>query len=568
MLSTSVFVTGMVTVFLLCLYRVFRNNGPSDNEHTQDRVSNDGRFDYPNNPSQSRSPSHESSDFCAENRLLVSQFESVLHNLSQSQQYLYRSNKGRQKFLSAFRTELAELENIKRRLSSLNFSSNDNTQTQLEIADQSQTENLNTTSLSNTLEELTPVLSALAKEKDVNLTYVGSREADVAVSKRFFTRMFQELVINALTHNKTNKSICVQFSHDNAFLHMCISDFGQGMKAETVNSIFEKSINRYPKGRRMTDILSHMDLPIIISIVRKIGGNVDIVSALQLGTQIRVSIPLSHYLEKHQPFETSQPSAIDPYSDILFYGSQTSFENDLIDFLQRRYRVSRLPSPEQLISVIANKTPKIVICNGYTSSCDLLGLMKTLNYLQGAVNTNVLCITEPLSNEQRCHLFEYEVKQVVELPVTLPAIELVVENMLREYKRTEFRVAEAIADYTLAQIDDDNEDSVIDGFECKFAQCLEKNFADPAFSQEDCAKQLFMSTRNLHRKIDSHLNSSFRESLKRYRVEKAKELILNGETVTNAGLNVGFSSPSYFAKCFKSELGYVPSMLSRRLGQS
>lgn len=492
---------------------------------------------------------------------IAGQLDSALRNLARSQRYLYGAGDDRQKFLVAFRTELAELESVKAKLSS--FDNNINLQPATYGNTHTEDQAHNGMNLQETLNDVFPVLQKLTQQRGCKFTWEGKIDVDIALSQNFFTRMIRELVLNALMHNEPNNEICIKFGRDESHLHVELMDFGQGISQQTVDRIFDKRSDRHPKGRRQTDIVSHIDLSLIQTVLRHIGGNISVVSALGYGTRVNVSIPIARDVNERPANEKVISSEVVPYSDILYLGGATSLEESFMEHIQRKHCVDRLSSAEQLISVTLDKLPRIIICYGYALSCDLLALMKAINYRQSASNTNVLCITEPLSNEQRCHLFEYEVRQVVELPVTNSAIELIIKNMLRDQKRTETRVAEAIADYTVAQVEDD----LGDGFEQKFMQCLHSNYEEPAFSQEDCASQLFMSTRNLQRKIGTHVGSTFRDSLRRYRVAKAKELIMKGETVTNAGFMVGFSSPSYFAKCFKAELGYVPSMLSRRLGQ-
>jgi AraC-like DNA-binding protein len=49
------------------------------------------------------------------------------------------------------------------------------------------------------------------------------------------------------------------------------------------------------------------------------------------------------------------------------------------------------------------------------------------------------------------------------------------------------------------------------------------------------------------------------EFIRKIRLEKAKELLEKTDlTVSEIGYKVGFSSPSYFTKCFKNQFGRIP----------
>ena len=93
----------------------------------------------------------------------IKQLESVLYNLTHSQRYLFGEGNNRQKFLRAFRTELAELENLKNKL----LSSDGLTEWQGLISDDVNSENAkrakieeqrDSTNLLQALSELTPMM--------------------------------------------------------------------------------------------------------------------------------------------------------------------------------------------------------------------------------------------------------------------------------------------------------------------------------------------------------------------------------------------------------------------------
>ena len=82
-------------------------------------------------------------------------------------------------------------------------------------------------------------------------------------------------------------------------------------------------------------------------------------------------------------------------------------------------------------------------------------------------------------------------------------------------------------------------------------------------TNEYIAEQMYVSERQLYRKLKCIFDMTPREYLKIFRLEKAK-LLLNGEQSSKqVALNVGFSSHSYFAKCFKAQYGISPSKFQK-----
>jgi AraC-like DNA-binding protein len=63
----------------------------------------------------------------------------------------------------------------------------------------------------------------------------------------------------------------------------------------------------------------------------------------------------------------------------------------------------------------------------------------------------------------------------------------------------------------------------------------------------------------LYRKIKFLTGDTATEFIRKIKLEKAKELLNTTDlTVSEISYKVGFSSPSYFTKCFKLHFGNIP----------
>jgi AraC-like DNA-binding protein len=88
---------------------------------------------------------------------------------------------------------------------------------------------------------------------------------------------------------------------------------------------------------------------------------------------------------------------------------------------------------------------------------------------------------------------------------------------------------------------------------------LEDNWQDTAFDITDYCKEMAMSTSQLYRKTVSLTGYSPNILLKDFRLEKAKELMHKKRyNIAQITFESGFSSPSYFTKCFKKKYGLLP----------
>ncbi|MCF0244946.1 MAG: substrate-binding domain-containing protein [Bacteroidaceae bacterium] len=91
-------------------------------------------------------------------------------------------------------------------------------------------------------------------------------------------------------------------------------------------------------------------------------------------------------------------------------------------------------------------------------------------------------------------------------------------------------------------------------------QIIIKHIGDSNFSVNDIADELGISRIQLYRKIKSRSEQNVSDLIRKARLERAHELLsTTNKTISEIAYKVGFSSPSYFTKCFKDYYGYGPS---------
>lgn len=88
---------------------------------------------------------------------------------------------------------------------------------------------------------------------------------------------------------------------------------------------------------------------------------------------------------------------------------------------------------------------------------------------------------------------------------------------------------------------------------------LEEKWQDPEFDMPEYCQAMAMSQSQLYRKTTSLLGMSCNVLLKDYRLENAKELMRKQRySISQITFESGFTSPSYFTKCFKKKYGLLP----------
>jgi AraC-like DNA-binding protein len=89
---------------------------------------------------------------------------------------------------------------------------------------------------------------------------------------------------------------------------------------------------------------------------------------------------------------------------------------------------------------------------------------------------------------------------------------------------------------------------------------LERHAQDPAFGVEQFATATMISKSHLYRKTMELWEMSPNEVIRRFRLDKARELLRKQTTsISGVTFDSGFTSPSYFTKCFKETFGVLPA---------
>ena len=99
----------------------------------------------------------------------------------------------------------------------------------------------------------------------------------------------------------------------------------------------------------------------------------------------------------------------------------------------------------------------------------------------------------------------------------------------------------------------------------KITEIIEDNISNEQFGVSELADGIGMSRSNLLRKVKSSTNLSVSQFINQVRLKKAMEMLKDSSLrVSEISYQVGFSSPSYFIKCFRDHYGYPPGEAGKR----
>jgi len=97
---------------------------------------------------------------------------------------------------------------------------------------------------------------------------------------------------------------------------------------------------------------------------------------------------------------------------------------------------------------------------------------------------------------------------------------------------------------------------------------IEKNITNELFGVSELADETNMSRSNLLRRVKKETKLSVSQLINQVRLKRSMELLRTSSfNVSEVSLQVGFSSTSYFIKCFREYYGYPPGEVGKRLNE-
>lgn len=99
----------------------------------------------------------------------------------------------------------------------------------------------------------------------------------------------------------------------------------------------------------------------------------------------------------------------------------------------------------------------------------------------------------------------------------------------------------------------------------KLTEIIKNNISNEKFGVSELAAEISMSRSNLLRKVQKNTGLSVSQFIRKIRLEHARELLKSTNlNVAEIAFEVGFSSSSYFIKCFHEHYGYSPGESKNR----
>jgi len=395
------------------------------------------------------------------------------------------------------------------------------------------------------------------------------------------------LLSNALKFTPENGTIKVHLSKEiqnsEHFARITVSDSGKGISEQHIHQIFD----RFYKADRLA-AGSGIGLALTKILVELHNGTIEVQSTEGKGTVFSILIPFKQknisISEEYPVFSNNfnrgeemelieqENNALNTEgkdnlhtSDkprILVVEDNTDVRIYIKTLLNNDFEISEAVNGQEGFLKAMKLVPELIISDVMMDLMDGFELCKNIKENISTSHIPVILLTACAMDEQRAMGFESGADAYIPKPFNETILKIRVRKMIenrekvKEYFQKNLTFGERKEH--VAEIDKT--------FMAKFRKVIEDNLIDSDLNVDDIGKSLGLSRVQLYRKIKSLTNYAPNELVRIIRLKAAEQLLLQSEkTISEIAYDTGFTSPSYFTKCFKEYFNESPKEYTKRV---
>jgi DNA-binding response OmpR family regulator len=363
-------------------------------------------------------------------------------------------------------------------------------------------------------------------------------------------------------------------------VEIIISDTGPGIEKGEVEKIFERfyqveNLNKTYYGG------TGIGLELVRDFVRLHKGEIEVDSKVGEGTTFTIILPMgkSHFDDSEILLDSIEVQVKNKQSITSLEIEKETEKGIDIDENLHKYTLLIVEDNYELRDYLKNeleKEYKVLVANNGKSGIDLANeflpdiiltdvMMPEMNgfdfckNIKGDLRTShipVLMLTAKTEIEDRIEGIEVGADAYMAKPFDMRLLRLRMSQLLTSRQlifNKYFSLISEVPEGTKTL-------SLDKEFIEKVLNYIKENISNPDLNVESLAAQLKLSRSQFYRKIKVLTNQTANEFLRNVRLQKAKQILERDNlSISEVCYKTGFSSPSYFTKCFKSYFGILPT---------
>ena len=405
------------------------------------------------------------------------------------------------------------------------------------------------------------------------------QDAEIIADRDKLEHIYFNLMSNALKYTPEGGRITTALSYDGKQYVLSVSDTGKGIEEEALPHLFD----RFYQARGAVGGTG-IGLSLVKAYVDLHHGDIRVESNEGEGTRFFISLPAAQpgydpakdrearpvaerelVDDSYVPEDINAKEAADRITNaedfdadrplVLIIDDNNGMRAYLRSILKDRYNVSEAADGRQGLEKARHEVPKLIVCDVMMPVMDGLEFTRQLKEDIATSHIPVVLLTARSLPEQREKGYETGADSYLTKPFSGQVLLSRIDNLLRS--RTLLRSlfsgdkAEAAEEERLCSQDKT--------FVTRLREIIQQHLADSDFSVERLGEEIGLSRVQLYRKVKVLTGKTPVELLRKARLMKARTMVTTTDrSIAEIAYATGFTSPSYFNKCFKDEFGVSP----------
>ncbi|WP_456311990.1 two-component regulator propeller domain-containing protein [Pseudomonas shirazensis] len=439
--------------------------------------------------------------------------------------------------------------------------------------------------------EIVSYFNEEALSRGIELNYESDQASLMDwIDLKMFEKIIFNIISNAFKVTPDNGSISIKIkvndelmhfpliisSNQNRYFQISIEDTGSGLDKKDIKRIFDRfyQVNNLNKAYYGS---TGIGLEVVRGFVELHKGIIEVESELRVGTTFKLLFPVgkAFFNENEillEEFKKDKKISFTPIIEkaetelednqkqdriytILIVEDNVELRNYLKNELKKEYKVLVAENGQAGLELALHKLPDLIVTDVIMPVMNGLDLCKSIKANLKTSHIPLLMLSAKALVKDRLEGIDSGADMYLSKPFDMDILRASLVQMINSRQIMFNKFYNGItpkAKEKTTSLDKEFIKTVLD--------YINNNISDTELSVEDLASKVFLSRSQLYRKIKTLTGISVNEFIRNVRLEKAKELIeLGNDNITEISFKTGFSSPSYFTKCYKEKYGHLPT---------
>lgn len=387
--------------------------------------------------------------------------------------------------------------------------------------------------------------------------------ADIDVE--VFTKILSNLFNNALKHAKRLVRIRLVEAQGHFFLR--VSNDGDCIPKELAEKVFEPFFKLDDNS-----LGTGIGLPFARMLVETHKGTMGIDTQMD-DTTFVITLPYRQenrltLLEKDEKEElaveekehTSSQEGVQKRV-ILSVEDNEEFQNFMAKQLKSQYRVLKVKNGKEALDLLARESVDLIISDVMMPVMDGMTLCKQLKEDLRYSDIPIILLTAKTGVQAQLDSLKIGADEYIPKPYSADYLKAKIENLLLNRQK----VKEAYRKSPETNVEAIAHSKADEAFLNKLVESIHSRLDEVDLDVDALAAMMNMSRATLYRKVKNISELTPNDFIRLIRLKKAAELLREKEyKINEISYIVGFSSSSYFSKCFYKQFGVLPKDFTRK----